>query len=98
MASVYAAAIHSRAELDMPRSRWMEGAATFTIVESSRFMIIAARTTAKPVQACFGVLGSMTAGRSSYAGQIDGGRHEFSLISLSDTSDVTRQSGTFLSA
>ena len=54
MASVYAAAIHSSAALDMPRSRWIEGAATFTIVESSRFMIMAARTTAKPVQARLG--------------------------------------------
>ncbi len=53
----------------MPRSRWIEGAATFMIVESSRFMIMAARTTAKPVQARLGGLAWELVVRSSAPGR-----------------------------
>jgi hypothetical protein len=52
IASVYAAAIHSSADVDIERSCLIDGAATLTIVESRMFMIIAASTTAKPVHMC----------------------------------------------
>lgn len=72
IASVYAAATHSSADADAPRSRWIAGAAMFTIVESRMFMIIAASTTAKAAQTrgrAGAALGSpiRTTGRSSTA-------------------------------
>ena len=49
MARVYAAAIHSSADADSDRSRWIDGAATLRIVESRMLRIIALRITAKPI-------------------------------------------------
>ncbi len=49
MARVYAAAIHSSADGDSVRSRWIDGAATLRIVESRMFRIIALRITVKPI-------------------------------------------------
>ena len=49
MARVYAAAIHSSADADSVRSRWIEGAATLRIVESRMLRIIALRITANPI-------------------------------------------------
>ena len=68
MASVYAAAIHSSADADSDRSRWIDGAATLRIVESRMLRIIALRITVKPIHlpACAGVVGVASgAGRSS---------------------------------
>ena len=49
MARVYAAAIHSSADADSERSRWIDGAATLRIVESRMLRIIALRITVKPI-------------------------------------------------
>jgi hypothetical protein len=49
MARVYDAAIHSSADADSDRSRWIDGAATLRIVESRMLRIIALRITAKPI-------------------------------------------------
>ena len=77
MARVYAAAIHSSADADSDRSRWIDGAATLRIVESRMLRIIALRITAKPIHlpgagrvsgcvtGCLGRFGSAVRGRSS---------------------------------
>ncbi len=49
-ASVYPALSHWMVLAPPPSSRWMDGAATFTIVASSRSMTLAARTTAATTQ------------------------------------------------